>query len=283
MPVQGYQRDDRVRARVIAEEHFVAELTNDADVIVSTNMKSYDPLVTSVVIGLDPQSFHIEHCATVEEQRAFYADSRVEVHMVDVELFTSIGSDWYGFVHGLATHEVLSTKERVTSEVISLLPTTPDEDTVAGELSLGWPGPPAKLGDPPGEIALERAASLRVHNALLDAFRAGDAQLIGDLHTERTLFVMQHPLTDEIASVTGRDAIVAYYQSIFAHATVTSADVVLRVVDRWYVFSELVLQLDSPTEGSLVARLAEICVIGSDDKILVYLATSPRPAIASTG
>ena len=41
---------ERVRSREVAEAHFVAEVSNDPDEIL-TSMKSYDPLVTAVVVG----------------------------------------------------------------------------------------------------------------------------------------------------------------------------------------------------------------------------------------
>src|SRR5262245_26974845 len=165
---------ERIRSRAVAEAHFVAEVSNDPDEIL-TSMKSYDPLLRSVVGGSEAASMLLVRCETRDEQRAFYAASRAQAHMTDVDLFTSLGGEWYGFVHGLATGSVLATGDSYTAELIGLLPTTPEEDTIAGEVGLSWPLDVGKLGDAPGALAFERVATKRVHDGWLDAFRLGDA------------------------------------------------------------------------------------------------------------
>src|SRR4029453_5747857 len=94
------QLAERVRSREVAEAHFVAEVSNDPDEIL-TSMKSYDPLLTAGVVGTDAASMQLVRCSTRDEQRAFYAASRAQAHMVEVDLFTSIGGEGYGSGAGL--------------------------------------------------------------------------------------------------------------------------------------------------------------------------------------
>jgi hypothetical protein len=273
-PVGGFLAE-RVRSRQIAEAHFVVELSNDPDEIL-TSMKSYAPLLTTVVVPGEGGSPRLVRCATPEQQRAFYAASRSQAHMTQVDLFTSIGGDWYGFVHGVVTSKVLATSEQFTAELVGLLPSTADEDTVAGEIGLGWPLTHGKLGDGPGEVGRERVATMRIHDAWLDALRLGDPQRISALYAPGAQAAFRHPVTGEITCLEGSDAIGGFYADLLATTKVSSIDVVLRLVDRWFAFTELVARLDHPA-GERVARLADICVIGADDKILVHLGTSAGP------
>jgi hypothetical protein len=275
-PLAG-QLAERVRSREIAEAHFVAELSNDPDEILKS-MKSYEPLLTTVVVSGATGTPNVVRCATPDEQRAFYAASRAQAHMIGVDIFTSIGSDWYGFVHGVVTSEEVATSQRFVSELVGLLPSTADEHTVAGEIGLGWPLGFGKLGDAPGEVALERVATLRAHDAWLNALRVGDPQRIGDLYAEDARVAMRHPVTGEITCIEGREAIVSYYGRLVTHARVCAVDVVLRVVDRWFVFTELAVRLHHDSSGDVTTRLADVCVMGKDDKIRVHLGTSAGPA-----
>ena len=268
---------ERVRSREVAEAHFVAEVSNDPDEILMS-MKSYDPILTSVLVGSDAASMQLVRCSTRDDQRAFYVASRAQAHMVDVELFTSIGGEWYGFVHGLATGKVLATGESYTAELIGLLPTTPAEDTIAGEVGLSWPLDVGKLGDAPGALAFERVATKRAHDAWLDAFRSSDADAIVAHYATDARVAMRHPLTGDVTGLEGHEAVADYYRGMLADATVRGADVVTRLIDRWFVFTELVVCLALNDGRDVVAQTADVCVIDRDDRVLVHLGTSAGPA-----
>jgi hypothetical protein len=179
--------------------------------------------------------------------------------MAGVDLFTSLGGEWYGFVHGLATGTVLATGESYTAELVGLLPTTPDEDTIAGEIGLSWPLDVGKQGDAPGALAFERVATLRAHDAWLAALRSGDV--------------------DRLAARYAKGARVAmYYDELLATYSVRAVDVVSRLVDRWFVFTELVIRLRSRDGSHVAVQAADVCVFGRDDAILVHLGTTAGPA-----
>jgi hypothetical protein len=72
----------------------------------------------------------------------------------------------------------------------------------------------------------------------------------------------------------GRDAISRYYRDLLAGVKVSSVEVILRITDRWFVLTELALRLRRENLGDVQVRLADICVMGRDDKLLVHLGTS---------
>ena len=271
------QLAERVRSRAVAEAHFVAEVTNEPDQILES-MKSYDPLLTSIVVGADAKNMQLVMCGTRDEQRAFYAASRAQAHMVTVDLFTTLGGGWYGFVHGLTKGKALATGDEYTAELIGLLPTTPDEDTIAGEIGLSWPLDVGKQGDAPGALAFERVATLRTHDAMLDAFRSGDAMRVAECYAVDARCALRHPLSGEVVALEGRDAVGTFYDALLSETTVRSVDVVTRLVDRWFVFTELVVAMHLAGGREVETRLADVCVIGQDDAVLVHLGTSAGPA-----
>ncbi len=271
------QLAERVRSREVAEAHFVAEVTNEPDEILES-MKSYDPLLTTVVVGTDARNMQLVMCGTRDEQRAFYAASRAQAHMVTVDLFTTLGGGWYGFVHGLTKGKVLATGDEYTAELIGLLPTTPDEDTIAGEIGLAWPLDVGKQGDAPGALAFERVATLRTHDAMLDAFRSGDPTRLTECYAVDARCALRHPLTGEVVGLEGRDAVGAFYRALLSETAIRSVDMVTRLVDRWFVFTELVVRMQPAGGREVVARLADLCVIGKDDTVVVHLGTSAGPA-----
>ncbi|MFI5046263.1 MAG: nuclear transport factor 2 family protein [Acidimicrobiia bacterium] len=128
------------------------------------------------------------------------------------------------------------------------------------------------------ELAVERVASLRSHDAWLAALRAGDAEQLASRYAPAALVAMRHPITADIVCLEGRDAVAGYYRELLSDTTVLAVDVVTRLVDRWFVFSELAVRLAHADACEVVAKLADVCVLTRDDAIAVHLGTSAGPA-----
>lgn len=263
---------ERIRAREIADAHFTAELSNDPETIL-TSVKSYPPLVTAILSTDDAGRPRLVQCATPAEQRTFYEGRCARTRMTRFDLFTTIGTDWYAIVHGVQTWEA-SASGRDSIEFVGLLPPTADEETIAGEIGLGWPMGIGKLGDPPGQVASERVTTLGAHNSWLDAFRLGDPDRLGAAYADGAIVSLQDPVSGETHGLHGRDAVTGYYRRLLADATVTGADLVLRMIDRWFAITELSVHLEHRTSGNVITRLADICVMDADDKILVQVGMS---------
>src|SRR3974390_2820101 len=161
----------RLRTRRVAEQHFDAEITNNIDEILQS-MKTYNPLFTSTI--LDPTGNKIFRCNTVDEQREFYRARREHSNMIKFDVRPSAGGDWYGFVQAISHNQAIATGEVFESEVVGLLPITPDEDTIAGEIGMSMP-PYGYQGDVPGALPRQRVALAELLTRWIDALRKSDA------------------------------------------------------------------------------------------------------------
>jgi hypothetical protein len=89
---------------------------------------------------------------------------------------------------------------------------------------------------------------------------------------------MRHPLTGAVTGLEGRVAIEEYYRGLLSEASVVAVDVVARIIDRWFVFTELLVRLRLADRSEVVAQMADVCVIGRDDTIRVHLGTTAGSA-----
>jgi hypothetical protein len=69
---------ERIRSKEVAEAHFVAELCNEPDDILKS-MKSYDPLLTTIITGGTGNVPRLIRCATIDDQRAFHIGKQLQI------------------------------------------------------------------------------------------------------------------------------------------------------------------------------------------------------------
>ena len=256
------------RARRIAEAHFTSEVSNDADIIMRT-MVSGDLITTAVVEG-PPESRLLVSCKTPAEQRDHYGVVRSRILVRGADLFTSVGADWYGFVHGIVHVELIATGEIRANEMIGVMPVSDAEDAILGEIGLAFPHD-AKQGDAPGEPALERAANLKIHHNWLTALRAGDTAQLTNSYSDDASVAARLPGDPRLHPLRGREAVRAHYDELFSTYSIESIDVMRRIVDRWYVFAELAWVLRTAEGQPVQYQSANAIVVGVDDRIIVDL------------
>jgi hypothetical protein len=262
-----------IRSRRVADVHFVSERTNDADEIL-LSMKSYDPLCTAVIMdppGSDPVLVLNDSIAL---QREFYSRSRKLSHIVDAEIFTSVGGGWYGFVHLLLTHRTVEDGTIGVSDVIGLLPTSPDEDTIAGEM--GWAKPAYARSRSGDDVPRHRVESARTHESWLAAARDADASRLAELYSDRALGAIRAYPFDRHAPFRGRAEVEERYTELFASVQVEAVDVVLRIVDDWYILAELRWQTSQLGVLSSFST-ADILLIDDDNLIRSHVGYGTDP------
>jgi hypothetical protein len=263
-----------IRARQIAEKHFMHELSNDPDEILRS-MKSTDPLFTTILRDTASGNNEIFRCSTIAEQREFYRSGREHMDMTETPMFTSIGADWYGFVHGVTTSRIKANGTTVQSEIIGLLPSTPDEETIAGEIGLSMPMF-GKQGDAPAAVPLQRVETLALFQQWFTALRSGDADQVATLYADRIQAALFDPLEGQVAIVRGKDAVRQHYARLFAAYGSPTIDLVLRLIDRWYILAELLWNVREAPRDDFWFRTADIVVPTPENEIVSQLGIGTR-------
>jgi ketosteroid isomerase-like protein len=264
----------RLRARRVAEAHFDAELSNDADAIL-VSMKSYDPLFTTILRDVMRGSKEVFRCNTVEEQREFYRSGREHMDMTQVDILTSIGGDWYGFVHGITHTALKASGDMLLTEIVGLLPITEDEDTIAGEIGMSMP-PYGFQGEEPGALPLQRVAMLEVYHRWIHALGSRDAQTVADCYADDAEIAVFDPAQGAVVVRTGRESIGEFYESFFDAFRSVTIERVLQVVDRWFVFTELLWQVTNAEGEVRWFRTGDVLVPSPERRIVTQLGVGTK-------
>ena len=268
-----------IRARKVAEQHFEYELSNDPDEILAS-MKSFDPMFTTILRDTGRGSNDVFRCDTVDEQREFYRSGREHMDMIETPMFTSIGSDWYAFVHGLTGSRLKATGDMLYSEIIGVLPTSPGEDTIAGEIGLSFPifG---KQGDAPGAVAHERVASFGLLQQWLAAVQQRDADELASLYSDRMQGALFDPVQGAVDTVRGKVGVRDLYGAAFDAYEGLDVELIIRLIDRWYIFAELRWRYDEQGEAKMF-RTADVFVPTPENEVIAQLGIGTRAVVAGT-
>jgi ketosteroid isomerase-like protein len=259
--------DRTSRARRIAEAHFTSEVTNDVDVIMRT-MVAGDFLATAVLEN-PPEGRRLVICRDAAEQHEHYRDVRQRIDVVGADLFTSFGGTFYGFVHGIVYVDVHATGERRRpNELIAVLPIASHEEAIIGEIGGSRPVD-AKGCGLPDRPPLDRVANLNVYNAWLAGLRNSDIEAVADHYHETITAAIRMPGDRDLRALNGIAELRVHYDELFASFEIEAIDEIARLIDCWYVFTELEWTLRSPDGTRFVYRSANALILGEDDRLIV--------------
>ena len=258
--------------------HFTKETTNDVELIMPT-MKGSGDLHTAAVMESAEGTFELTLCRTVDEQRAFYHRARTEqLHLLELKLFTTVGSDWFGMVHGLGTMRRLDTGEVIQDEILGLCPVTEDHATMSGEIGFARPQFSRAATDA-AEIMDQRLRVLEAQEAYLQALQARDADGLRALYAEQPVVAVRDYVEGGQAAPEGAEAVGDHWSRFFAHFPGTSVELVGRYCESWFAMCELYWEATS-TDGSTTGfRTAELFGPDAEGRIAIQVGwgTSPSP------
>lgn len=256
------------RSQRIARHHVEMELTNAPDAILGS-MRSAAPMLTAV-IEQRSDGQRLTTCSTPAEQREHYVENRGLMTAIGAEVFTAVGSDWYAFLHGTMSVRVHDTGATRCNEWVGLFPITPHEETIAGEIGLSWP-PCAKRGDDHGIPSTSRSGAVATSEAWIAAVRNGDADCLSRLYVPDALGATRAPEGQAVVPLRGRPAFRTFYGALFDEFTVESVEVLARIVDRWFVFTELDWVLRDPRGSRWSRRTGHVLVHTEADEVAIDL------------
>ncbi|MGE0383174.1 MAG: hypothetical protein AB7Q97_00485 [Gammaproteobacteria bacterium] len=221
--------------------HVLSEFTNDTERILGT-VAERESLVYGV--GNPDESGHtvLHAMSSREGARAHYDRLRTMVDVTEWRPFTELRRDWYVFYDGVVTLTDIRTGVPGRYESIVLFPIGP-EPGIQGELAwtahldrrVGEPRGPAD----PDPAPINKVANLDLHERLLAAWRAADAdavarEMAGNVGTSLRDYCGGTPY----GAVYGRDAARDYYARLFAVFEPRAVDMVNIVTGDWFFFAE---------------------------------------------
>jgi hypothetical protein len=264
--------------------HIRAEVTaanGDLDALMST-LRDEEPYGYTIVPEINGDgTVRAPIIGTREEVLAAYEIVRGRSDLLSSESVVEIRGLWYVFQESYsvgrlrANGEVqpgshilglfpVGTEKGITGELV--WPRLPDEFLGRGEVPADWP--------PATEPLARRRAILGRHDDYLEAYRAGDAKAIAS-HVDPEVqggvrdYVADHGGLIELRS---RDETEAHYTALFEKFEIVSVELLDRVIQEWYVFSETRVTAKPRSGGADVAfHLAEFFVTGKDGRFFVRI------------
>jgi hypothetical protein len=196
--------------------------------------------------------------------------------------------EWYTF-HEQITRACAKGSDVVhETETIALLPVTTG-DGITGEL-VWFRTPKSMLGvgevpDASTATGLEpRKHALRNHERYVDALQRADVDGIVDVFNAAGQSAVRDYVADTGTLTLLRDEAAhrAYYGAFFERFEVLAVDLLHRVVQEWYVFAELALDVRVRTGDDAgevrTFRTAEFCILANDDRFIARIGHGTDPA-----
>jgi hypothetical protein len=266
--------------------HVDGEAKDDIPALLQTLVKE-GPYAYSIMSEVHPDGKVSLPIATtregIQENYEIIHKSYTDIHLIS---FVEIRGEWYTFHEGVASSLVKATGLTHEGDTIALFPVTTGQG-ITGELvwsriprsALGVGHSDGAAGD---ERELRRDSILK-QDRYLDALRSADvdgmlAVLNDDVQSAVRDYVND---TGTLASLDGKEAHRAYYASLFGKYEIQSVDLLRRVAQDWYLFSELRMTVSArsgPDAGIPQSfNTAEFWVPAHDDRFIVRVGHGTDP------
>lgn len=217
---------------------------------------------------------------TYEGIEEMYRLIRGHSDVLSAEPMVDVRGTWYSFQEDYARTRTKSTGEEQAHEMVLVLPVT-SGNGITGELCW-WRIEKDRLGkgveaaEPKTPVDM-RCHMLALHDRFLDALRGGDADGMVSGFSRGCQSAIRDYVEDTgtITGLDDLDELRAHYQRFFDLYQVQSASVLERVVQEWYLFAEVRLEVvarSGPAHGDLMAfHTASLLIPGREDKFIVQI------------
>lgn len=225
---------------------------------------------------------------TWNDIREAYEIVRGRSDLLSSEPLVEIRGTWYTFHEAVSTGWVKGTPEPSGGvETLALFPVSTAEG-ITGELV--WPRLPGLLlgrGDAPSDAPTEprelRRQTLKLHDRYIDAMRMADVDALLDTLNDDVQGAVRDYVNDTgtLIELGGKEAHRSFYGALFDKYEVQSVDLLERVVQDWYVFAEVRVNV-SASRGEpsdvLAFHIAEFLVLAKDGRFIVRIGHGTDPA-----
>ncbi len=217
---------------------------------------------------------------TFEGIEEMYKMIRGHSDVLGADPVIEVRGEWYSMHEDVATSRQKSDGEISEREMVLVLPVT-NGPGITGELA--WVrmdrtllGTDLPVAEPKGPREIRRHL-LGLHNQMIEALRTSDADALAALFSPGCKLAIRDYVEDT-GTITGIDrpeGVREHYRAFFELYDVQSVEVLQRVVQEWYLFSELRIEVvarSGPDQGSRLAfHTASILVPGKEDRFIVQI------------
>ena len=276
------RRSAQAQPHAFAEswDHISKETTGHVPTILATLIPE-GPWAWAIMTYAQPDgSISLPVHTTYEGITEMYHMIRGASDVLGAEPIVDVRGTWYAFLEVVSRGRSRSTGEEQEHEMLLVLPVTTGPG-ITGELA--WVkadrtrlGKDLPLAEPKSPLELRRHM-LRLHDELLDAFRVGDASGMAAVFSAGCQSAVRDYVEDT-GTITGLDDLEGlrnHYQAFFDRFDVASVEVLQRVIQDWYLFAEVrveVVARSGAEQGKTLAfHTATLFVPGREDKFIVQI------------
>jgi hypothetical protein len=243
-------------------KHVRSEFLNDIDTLMGTVAIGV-PLQYAVPSPGPMGGLSLVTVTTRDGARQHYQEVRRQHDIVDWQAFVELRSEWCVFFEGVVTQCVPGTGELVKGRAIVFFVLS-DQEGITGELAWSYEGQESGRGSSGVESVSGRLANLEMHSRYLEALRRADISALIDLMSEEvevgTRSYLVHP--PAFVHLDCKAAVQREYEQFFDRYRVRDVSLVNLVADNWYVYSELLWEVDPAASAQPVRfRTAEMLAV----------------------
>jgi hypothetical protein len=200
--------------------------------------------------------------------------------VLSAEPVIDVRGTWYAFLEVFTRSRLKATGEERGMEMVLVLPVTTGPG-ITGELA--WTklpreflGRDLQVAEPREPIDMRRLL-LALHDEYLDALRAHDAAGMTKVFSSSCYCAVRDYVEDtgSLAALDDLAGLQSHYEAFFQRFEVQSVEVLERVVQDWYVFAEVrleVLERSGDDAGTRYAfHTASLFAPGKEDKFIVQI------------
>lgn len=270
----------------LARAHVEAETSNDLERILATvSGQPWFPLLDHGPDG----ALSLDVRATEADVREYYAHRGTTYDIVASQGLHQLTTDWYDVRESVATLRhvgmvdgVPPTGEEFHVNSAVVFPAAPDG--IAGEIvwtrypfgevlsGTATPPPPV---DAPAHLPGRQLLVARTHDALVDAWRAGDREVLTDCLAPEAHWAVRRWRSDGEPYdhvLRRRDEVVAWLTSPDERSSTRGISVVRRIVTAWYVVAEYAIETPAGTRRAIALH-----PVGDDGRLRAELSEQRDP------
>ena len=270
----------QVHAAAESLKHVAMEQTGHVPTILNT-LVPHGPWAWAIMMIPQPDgSIVLPVQTTFEAIEEIYTQVRGHSDILATAPVLEVNGAWYSMLETFATAQVKETGEVSEHQMVLVLPVTSGPG-ITGELcwisvdrTLLGKGLPLAEPKSPAEI---RKHLLGLHDRLIEALRTNDGDGLVALFSPGCQSAIRDYVADTgtLTGLDGLDGLRDHYRALFDRYEVVSVDLLQRVVQEWYLFAELRIEVTERSgparQNRLAFHTATVLAPGKEDEFIVQI------------